>query len=254
MLNSGRNPSKAAVQKEAAQLFWGTAMDPREKIRKRVMRKAQQFADKKKIRRSTSSSSTGSSSSSSTAEVATASGGVFSEETKARAMAKRCPGALSLETLAFMRRSLLVTSGEDGEEHGTKPVALLYYRNILHKKAAPEYSHGYRRAPEVEAGSSPRCAVPAPKAQEAVLGGTSWTVAQKIELASGEAPALIARENFRPLSASPIWTREPDGRPSRTVEPRADKGKSKGKGDQTYNQRDDKREERRAEKGKGDRM
>ena len=39
-VNNGRKPSRA-VQKDAAQLFAGTGLDPREKVRKRVMKAAQ---------------------------------------------------------------------------------------------------------------------------------------------------------------------------------------------------------------------
>lgn len=36
----------------------------------------------------------------------------------------------------MMRRNLLTTSGEEGEEQSTRPIALLYYRNVLGRKAA----------------------------------------------------------------------------------------------------------------------
>lgn len=134
-LHSGRQPAKAG-QKEASQLFAGTALDPKERVRKRVLRKAQRFAARKKYKRSSSSDTSGSSSSS----VTTDDGvniveGVFTEETKTKAVAERFPGALAMETLMSMRRSLLTTAGEEGEEQSTRPVALLYFRNTLARRA-----------------------------------------------------------------------------------------------------------------------
>ena len=60
---TGRAPAKA-VQKEAVHLYGGTALDPKERIRKRVLKAAQKFAAKKTSKKSTSSSDLGSSSSS----------------------------------------------------------------------------------------------------------------------------------------------------------------------------------------------
>jgi len=109
-LVNGRHAARASV-KELSQVFGGTALDPREKIRKRVLRRAQKYAARKKSRRSSSSSSHGSSgSSTSTSSGEPATEGVFSEETKARGLSERFPGALSVETLLSMRRSLLATS------------------------------------------------------------------------------------------------------------------------------------------------
>lgn len=109
-LVNGRHAARASV-KELSQVYGGTALDPREKIRKRVLRRAQKYAARKKSRRSSSSSSHGSSgSSTSTSSGEPATEGVFSEETKARGLSERFPGALSVETLLSMRRSLLATS------------------------------------------------------------------------------------------------------------------------------------------------
>ena len=61
--------------------------------------------------------------------------GVFSEETKTRALGERYPGALAMETLMLMR-NLLATAGEEGEEQSTRPIALLYFRSALSRKCS----------------------------------------------------------------------------------------------------------------------
>lgn len=260
LIKSGRQPARA-VQKDPGHLYSGTALDPRDRVRKRVMRKAQRFAEKKRMRRSTSSSRSGSSSSSSTTEEATATDGVFSEETKARALAERYPGALALETLASMRRSLLVTSGEEGEGQGLQPVALLYYRNVLHRKAMGAQARELLNiATAIDSLLKSRPAQTLDilcqrlKAQEAVLGGTSWTVAQKIELASGEAPALIARGELQTAQRESYLDSRAryQSQAAGPAKGKSEKGKGKGKGDRDYNNKEERRDERRAEKGKGD--
>ena len=42
--------------------------------------------------------------------------GIFMEDSRVRLVSERFPGALSYETLGMMRRSLLNTSRETGEE------------------------------------------------------------------------------------------------------------------------------------------
>ena len=50
-------------------------------------------------------------------------------------------GALALEAMNSMKRSLLTTSGEEVEE-GVKPVALLYYRSVLGRRSSGAQSRG----------------------------------------------------------------------------------------------------------------
>jgi len=254
---TGRSPARA-VQKEAVHLYGGTALDPKEKIRKRVLKAAQRFAIKKKSKRSTSSSGTGSSSSStSSAEGTTSVEGVFGEDTKTRTLGEKFPGALSMETLMMMRRSLLTTAGEMGEEQSTKPVALLYFRNVLGRRASGAQARELLNlscAIDALLRSRPAQALDILcqrlKAQEAVLSGTNWAVAQRLELASPDATSLIPRGELQVanresyLDSRARWQSQ-----STTGAKGTNKGKTKGKSDQAA--KDDKKEEGRREKGKG---
>ena len=256
-LVNGRHAAKASV-KELGQLFGGTALDPREKVRKRVLRRAQKYAARKRGRHSSSSSTQGSSNSSSSSETGeAATEGVFSEETKARGLSERFPGALSLETLLSMRKSLLTTSGEEGELQSTKPVAVLYYRNVLGRKSSGAQARELLTlSSTIDALLRGRVALAADilcqrlKAQESVLAGTPWAVAQKVEIASAEATALIARgelvaaqrESY--LDSKTRWQQQSAGVKGQP------KGKSKGKGDKDGG-KDEKREDVRRDRGKG---
>ena len=94
------------------------------------MRAAQKYAARKKAKQSSSSSGSGTSSTSTTSdEGLLATEGVFSEETKTKAIGDRYPGALALETLMLMRQSLLARGGRRGANDEASRALVL--RNIL---------------------------------------------------------------------------------------------------------------------------
>lgn len=88
------------------------------------------------------------------------------------------------------------------------------------------------------------------KAQEAVLNGTNWAVAQRVELASADSTALIARgelasaqkENY--LDSRARWQTQATG-PGKGGAP---KGKGKTK---ESSGKDDKKDEKGKDRGKG---
>ena len=164
-----------------------------------------------------------------------------------------------METLLSMRRQLLTTSGEDGEEHTTRPVALLYYRSVLSRRVSgPQARELLNLATAIDALLKGRPALTLDimcqrlKAQEAVANGTAWAVAQKVELASSEAAALIARGELQTaqresyLDARARWQAQ-----STSPAKGNQKGKEKGKSDKDSSMKEDKREDAKKEKGKG---
>ena len=180
---------------------------------------------------------------------------MFSEETKTKVIAERYPGALGLETLLSMRRSLLTTAGEESDQKDTSPIALLYFRNVLAKKASgPQARELLTLATTIDTLLRGKTALAVDilcqrlKAQEATLAGTHWAVAQKVELASGEATALLARGELQSaqkesyLDARAKWQSQSSGIKG------APKGKTKGKDHQG---KDDRKDENRRDKGKG---
>ena len=129
---------------------------------------------------------------------------MFAEETKIRGVAERYPGALAMESLASMKRSLLTAAGEDQEEGILKPVALLYYRSVLSKRASgPQSREMLNLSTALDMMLKGRIASAADviaqrlKAQEAITQGTHWAIAQRLEIPPSEAEGLVARTELQ---------------------------------------------------------
>lgn len=262
-LEDGRHP-KAASSKKLQMVFGGTGLDPTERIQKRVLRRAQKFMAKRKKRASSSSDSSdqedGSSSASSWSGAALELEGVFNEENKTRALADRFPGILTLDCITTMRRSLLTTAGEEESEGGTKPVCLLYYRNQLARKAT-----GAQSRELLNLCSALDCLLkgkPAQaadilsqriKAQEAILHGTTWTIAQRMEVTQQEAHTVVGRAELRGAQKEDYEDARSKWRTQQTGGKKGDsKGKNKGgKNSKDSWGKDHRKEDDKKDKGKG---
>ena len=247
----GKRP-RTAAQKSLRALFRGTGLDPRERVRKRVTRRAKRAAKRSKSDRSSGSSRTSTETGASEAED---SGEVdlFEADSKLKRMADAFPGALSSSSLSMMRQNLLQSIGEQVRPSGVQPVCMTYYRQQLHRRATPPVQRelvtlsaaldwllrGYpARTADV---LSQRL-----KSIETVLGGTHWSVAQRMELAPQKglyiaAPQEVsaaqkdyAESKVRSLAAMP------DGRKG--------KGKSTEKG-KDFDSRRDKGKGKNSNKG-----
>lgn len=252
---NGKRPSRA-VQKDHQALYSGTGLDQKEKVRRRVMSRAKKLASRKRPK-SRSSSGSGSSSSSTSVDAPPLEGeSVFLEESKARVIAERCPGALAMEGIASMRRNLLTTTGEELQDNGIKPLAVLYYRSILSRKATGAQGRELlnlctcidallRNRP----ASALDVLMQRVKAQEAQLQGQSWQVAQQMEIPQSEASMLAPRgevEDARRQTyqeSKTLWQSH-----SQMGGPKGD-GKQKGKG--KYGKSKDDKKDGSKEKGKG---
>ena len=108
----GRHPS-LAVQKELGPLFSGTGLDPKEKVRRRVLKRAQKYIKKKKSKSSSSSSSSEEEKSSSedVLETEGINDGLYAETGRAKYISQKFPGALCSEALRMMKESLLTEAG-----------------------------------------------------------------------------------------------------------------------------------------------
>ena len=256
-ITNGRHPVVAG-QKDMKALFSGTGLDPRERQRRRVLSKARKFASSKKSRSHSSSSNSSTSSSSSTKEDYKGQDTVFSEETKVKGIAERFPGALMTEALTSMRQSLLTTSGEDLEDRGIRPIATLYYRNILARKTSGAQSRELLNlSVALDCLLKGKVAAAADvlaqrlKAQESVAQGTSWAIAQRLEVPPLELGGLVATSELNQArledynEAKTRW---------RTQSSSAAKGEYKGKGKGQKGdpwKKEERREEKDSKKGKG---
>lgn len=258
-IEDGRNPA-AAAQKEVKELFRGTGLDPREKVRRRVQKRAQKLVSRKRGRSSSKTSGSSSSSSSPTQEEPRGVDGVFTEDTKVRAVAERYPGALTVEAIAAMKRSLLTTSGEDMDDTSIRPIAVLYFRTVLAKRTSGPQSRemlNLSAALDLLIKGKPACAADLIaqrlKAQEAVSQGTAWPVAQKLEIPPADQPGLVARAELASARKEEFEEARTRWRAQAAGSGKSDnKGKGKGgRGENTQWRRDDRKDESKDKKGKG---
>ena len=195
---SGRYPVTAS-QKEVHSLFGGTGLDPKEKVRKKVLKQAKKFLMKKGKTESSSSSSSSESSTSSQEELQPE--GLFVESSRSRAVAERYPGVLAFEAAKLMQSTLLTEQGEDGGVASGRPTVLLYYRQHLQQQA-----HGAMLREMLNLATALDMVLRGRPAQaadvlaqrlkslEAMTHGTHWSVAQKLEVPLPD-QATIAQRN-----------------------------------------------------------
>ena len=169
---------------------------------------------------------------------------------------KRFPGALTLEAVTAMRQALLTTSGEELDDTGVKPVALLYYRSVLCRRATGAQSREMLNlAAALDHLLRGRVVCAADiisqrlKAQEAVTQGTSWSVALRMEVPPPESGSLVSRAELQQArredysEAQARW---------RTQANSGSKGDGKGKGkNQKGHQEPWKKDEKKEDAGRG---
>ena len=180
---------------------------------------------------------------------------MFAEETKIRGVAERYPGALAMESLASMKRSLLTAAGEDQEEGILKPVALLYYRSVLSKRASgPQSREMLNLSTALDMMLKGRIASAADviaqrlKAQEAITQGTHWAIAQRLEIPPSEAEGLVARAELQQAQKEDYADARARWRSQSTSQ---GKGEAKGKNKWQKGDRETwKKEERKEDPGK----
>lgn len=254
---NGRHPA-VAVQKDLKDVFSGTGLDPRERQRRRVLSGARKFASSKKAKSSSQSSDSNTSSSSSTHEDYKGQETVFSEETKVKGIAERFPGALTMEAVTSMRQSLLTTSGEDLEDRGVRPIATLYYRSILACRTTGVQSRELLNLSVAldcllrgKIASAADILSQRLKAQESVAQGTSWAIAQRLEVPPTELGGLVATTELNQARLEDYNEAKTRWRTQMSSGAKGEyKGKGKGQKSDTW-RKDEKREEKDGKKGKG---
>lgn len=256
----GRHASKA-LEKELKSLFAGTSLDPKERVRRRVLSRAQKFIASKKSKTSSGSEDSSDSSSPSTVEDFKGPESVFLEETKVKGVAQRFPGALTTEAITTMKRSLLTLSGEEMDDTAVRPIALLYFRSVLAKRSTGAQSRELLNLSAAldcllrgKVAAAADILAQRLKAQEAVCHGTSWSIAQRMEILPGDTGGLAARtelQHARKEDFEEAKTRWQSQSASAYKGDGKSKGKGQQKGDREPWKKDDQPKDSKNQKGKG---
>lgn len=189
---------KAAAQKTARDLFSGTGMDPKEKVRNRVIKKARSYLRRKKDGKSSSSEED--SSSSSTSGLGESAGNeetLFAQGSKVRQVAEGFPGSLAAQALCQMRQALLQDIGDEDKPGVLKAVAGLYFKQAVMKKTngpSQREAHTLATIIDLMVKSKPACALDVAiqrlKSIEATSSGSHWSVSQRLEILPAEVSTL----------------------------------------------------------------
>ena len=240
---SGRTP-RLASQKTMKALFSGRGLDPKEKVRMGVAKRARKVF-KKAAEKDSSTSETG------TDEETTDSGkaeeveeGLLQQNHRVRRVAEACPGALTAQALIQMQDALLQSLGEDSPGEIQKGIPVQAVSREMQTSAT---------ALDLVIRAKPAQAcdvlVQRLKSQETTASGGHWTVSQRMELLGPEQPSMAALPELREAQRD-VWTEskmrqltsQPDGRP---------KGKSKGQGKTDYYDKGKGADDRGRKGGKG---
>ena len=234
--------AKQAARKSLSALFRGTGLDPKEKIRSKVAKKAR-AAVKRKSRRDETTESSGSSGSSDQVGAEALEESVFQQASKVRVVASGYPGALASQTLAQMRSVLLSELGTDDKPGVLKPCALAYFRQHLARKASgPAQRELLSLATCIDLllngnpAASMDVMVQRFKSCESTLAGCHWSVAQKLELTPPENVMLtpiqemgLARRDVYEETRLRWLSAQPDGRSTGGPSKGGSKSKTEGK-------------------------
>ena len=198
---TGKRPV-SACQKELQEVFGGTGLDPRDKVRRVVLKKARKYLAKKTKSSSSSESSSksGSEDSQSTRDALEEKEGIFSGGNRVRSVSENYPGALCCEAVRSMRESLLTEDGTDVTTAGPRPVAVKYYRQQLHRRAPGPVGRDMLNVASAldlllkgKIASAADLLAQRLKSAEPTLNGTHWMVSLKMEIPQTETPSIAPK-------------------------------------------------------------
>ena len=222
----GTQPKKAC-QKDSQNLFQGTGLDSRERIRNRVARRARRHLRKRSEKSSSGSKGSASSGSSRSGDTG-AEEGLFEAGSKVRVLAEGYPGALTTHALNQMRTTLIHELGHQDRPNSLQAVSVPYCRQHLLKKASGPVqrelltlTHSLDLLVRGKPASCADTLIQRVKSIEQTLLGSHWSVAQHLEVLPQETASITdlpeARSARREVydEARLRWlSTNQDGRPS----------------------------------------
>jgi len=222
--------AKRAAKKKPGDLFRGTGLDPKEKVRRQVAKRARRSI-RKKSKKDDSTLSSGSTGSSGDSQVEAEEETVFQQASKVRLVASGFPGTLASQTLAQMRTVLLSEVGSEDRPGVLKGCALAYFRQHVSKRSTgPAQRELLSIATSIDmmlngnAAGAMDILVQRFKSVESTLTGCHWTVAQRLEVVPPDNVQLTpaqemqdARRNVYEESRLRWLAAQPDGRSATTA-------------------------------------
>eukprot|EP00435_Cladocopium_sp_Y103_P064326 s581_g26.t1 len=198
LLNGSR--PKAAGRKDPSVIFSGTGLDPRDRVRKRVVRKARNHL-KKKGTKDHSSDSDETSTLGTDSDMDMEDESVFQQASKIRVVANGYPGALGCQALTQMRGFLLSEVGNEDKPGVLKGCAVAYFRQCLQRKSnGPSQRELLTIASAVDLMVAGRVAAAVDlllqrfKSCESTLNGSHWSVSQRQEILPQEGKWRVPAE------------------------------------------------------------
>ena len=189
---------RTVARKELSVIYGGTGLDPRPRVRRKVMRYA-----RRKTRRKTSTSSSTSRSSSDSGDTRSSEQGedMLQESNKIRSLHRYGPGVLTAMGVGKMREAVVELEGNWNEETtNLPPIALKYLRSTLqHKLSGGALREAMTLASLLDLlmmgriSESADLAMQRLKAIEKVAQGASWASTEKLELIGAAAPQIATR-------------------------------------------------------------
>lgn len=187
---------RQANQKKARMLFAGTGLDPRDKVRNRVARRARKHM-KKKAEKNSSSASGSETQSSSSVDGDEVEETLFDQGSKVRGLAEYHPGALASQALRVMRSSLLQERGTEDRPNTLPAVAVAYFRQHLNRKAQGPTArelmtlcHAVDQLLKARPASAMDCMIQRIKSIEQTMAGSHWSVSQRQEVLPADTVTL----------------------------------------------------------------
>ena len=192
-------PAQASQPKEIAPpVCWNGAIDPAERTRNKVLRRARRYIRKRAEKSSSSSGSSGSKDSSSdhpNLEEET----LFAQASRVRILSDQFPWALCCQAVTQMRGVLMQEIGLEDRRNTLPPVAVSYYREQLQRRATgPSQRELWTLTASIDhlLRGRPACAadlmIQRVKSIEHTLAGAHWSVSQKLEVLGADNQILTA--------------------------------------------------------------
>ncbi len=199
----GTSPMLDSTKSQEA-LFSGTGLDPRDKVRRKVVKRARSYLNKRGKDKSSTSSSSSSTSSSEKGGEDPEEMSLFQETGKCRSLCERYPGVLAHASLVAMREALLLEMGAEAEVKGPQASAVMYARQQLAKKASGpvlrEILNLSTALDHIIKGNPSRTADVISqrlKSLELILSGSHWSVAQRLECTGPDNPTISSRSEVK---------------------------------------------------------